>query len=344
MRERYGRRGRQGRSRLIDEVCELCGYGRKHAIKILGRKLPIIGRTEKRGGPRLRYGEKERTVLKGIWLAAEQPCGKRLKEAVALWLPHYEVEQGVLEQAVRERVLAISPASIDRLLAPCRVALGSRVTALNHLMDIEWLKEAYTRLRKASAPGVDGQRVVAYGENLESNLEKLLGAIKSGRYVAPPVKRVHIPKGDGQETRPIGIPTIEDKLVQRAVVMVLEPIYEQDFMDCSCGFRPGRSAHQALEDLWQQAMDQRVKWVLDVDIKSFFDTLDHSKLREIIDRRVGDGVIGRLIGKWLKAGVMEQGEISYREEGTPQGGVISPMLIPIRFQNKTKASCPILFT
>jgi len=126
MRERYGRRGRQGRSRLIDEVCELCGYGRKHAIKILGRKLPIIGRKEKRGGPRLRYGEKERTVLKGIWLAAEQPCGKRLKEAVALWLPHYEAEQGVLEQAVRERVLAISPASIDRLLAPCCVALGSR--------------------------------------------------------------------------------------------------------------------------------------------------------------------------------------------------------------------------
>lgn len=202
----------------------------------------------------------------------------------------------------------------------------ARFTALNHLIDIEWLKVAYMRLRKTSAPGVDGQKVVTYGENLESNLEELLGEIKSGRYVAPPVKRVHIPKGDGQETRPIGIPTIEDKLVQRAVVMLLEPIYEQDFMDCSYGFRPGRSAHQALEDLWQQAMGQRVKWVLDVDIKSFFDTLDHSKMREIIDRRVGDGVIGRLIGKWLKAGVMEQGEISYREEGTPQGGVISPLL------------------
>jgi len=126
MRERYGRRGREGRSRLIDEVCEMCGYGRKHAIKILGRKLPIIGKEEKRGGPRLQYGEMERTVLKGIWLAAEQPCGKRLKEAVALWLPHYETEQGVLEEAVRERVLAISPATIDRLLGPCRVALGSR--------------------------------------------------------------------------------------------------------------------------------------------------------------------------------------------------------------------------
>lgn len=202
----------------------------------------------------------------------------------------------------------------------------ARFTSLNHLMDIDWLKEAYARLRKASAPGVDGQRVVTYGENLESNLEGLLGRVKSGRYVAPPVRRVHIPKGDGKETRPIGVPTVEDKLVQRAVAMLLEPIYEQDFMDCSYGFRPARSAHQALENLWKQAMDQRVAWVLDVDIKSFFDTLDHGKLREIINHRVGDGVIGRLIGKWLKAGVMEDGEISYREDGTPQGGVISPLL------------------
>ena len=199
-------------------------------------------------------------------------------------------------------------------------------TALNHYVDINWMKEAYGRLRKASAPGVDGQSVAGYGENLESNLQDLIDRIKSGRYVAPPVRRVHIPKGDGKETRPIGVPTVEDKLVQRAVVMLLEPIYEQDFRDCSFGFRPRRSAHQALESLWKQSMTNRVKWVLDVDIKSFFDTLDHAKLRAIIGRRVGDGVVRRLIGKWLRAGVMEQGCLSEVDEGTPQGGVISPML------------------
>lgn len=126
MRERYGRRGREGRSRLLDELCELCGYGRKHAIKLLGGKLPVAGEKGRRGGPRRRYGEPERAVLKEIWLAAEQPCGKRLKAALALWLPHYETERGVLDGALRARVLAPSAATIDRLLAPCRVAMGSR--------------------------------------------------------------------------------------------------------------------------------------------------------------------------------------------------------------------------
>ena len=189
-------------------------------------------------------------------------------------------------------------------------------------MDLNWMKEAYHRLRKASAPGVDGISVAQYGKNLEANLRDLIDRVKSGRYVAPPVRRVHIPKGDGNETRPIGVPTIEDKLVQRAVLMLLEPVYEHDFMDCSHGFRPGRSAHRALEQLWKQGMDNQVGWVLDVDIKSFFDTLDHAKLRAIISQRVKDGVISRLIGKWLKAGVMEAGEVSTSEEGTPQGGVI----------------------
>jgi group II intron reverse transcriptase/maturase len=199
-------------------------------------------------------------------------------------------------------------------------------TALNHYLDMDWMKEAYHRLRRKSAPGVDGLDVDGYGKNLEGNLQDLIDRIKSGRYVAPPVRRVHIPKGDGKETRPIGMPTVEDKLVQRAVVMLLEPIYEQDFLDCSHGFRPHRSAHQALESLWKQSMDNRVEWVLDVDIKSFFDTLDHAKLREIIGHRVKDGVIRRLIGKWLKAGVMEHGQLHEVDEGTPQGGVISPML------------------
>jgi group II intron reverse transcriptase/maturase len=138
---------------------------------------------------------------------------------------------------------------------------------------------------------------------------------------------VHIPKGgSATETRPIGIPTLEDKILQRAVVMLLEPIYEQDFYDCSFGFRPGRSAHQALEALWKQTMDSHGGWILEVDIRKFFDTLDHAHLREFVQHRVRDGVLLRLIGKWLNAGVMEEGTVTYPEAGSPQGGVISPLL------------------
>jgi len=200
-------------------------------------------------------------------------------------------------------------------------------TALNHHLDIDWLQESYGRLRKNSAPGVDGQTVAEYGERLNANLKSLLDRAKSGSYFAPPVKRVHIPKDiSGKETRPIGIPATEDKLLQRAVVMVLEPIYEQDFLDCSYGFRPGRSAHNALAALWQQCMSQKVRYILDLDIRKFFDTLDRAHLREFLQYRVRDGVITRLIGKWLKAGVMEQGILHLPKYGTPQGGSISPLL------------------
>jgi RNA-directed DNA polymerase len=199
-------------------------------------------------------------------------------------------------------------------------------TSLNHYLDLDWLKEAYRRLRKDSAPGCDAQTVEDYGERLDANLQSLLDRAKSGRYVAPPVRRAHIPKGTGQETRPIGVPTTEDKLLQRAVAMLLEPIYEQDFLDCSYGFRSGRSAHGALEDLWRQSMDLGVQWILDVDISKFFDTLDHAQLRQLLQHRVRDGVITRLVGKWLNAGVLEQGAVHYPEQGTPQGGSISPLL------------------
>ena len=200
------------------------------------------------------------------------------------------------------------------------------LTSLNHHLDLAWLREAFRRTRKDGAVGVDGQTWTAYGENLEENLRSLLDRAKSGTYRAPPVRRVHIPKGTGNETRPIGIPTLEDKVLQRAVVMLLEPIYEQDFCDCSYGFRPGRSAHQALESLWQQTMSRGGGWILDMDIRKFFDTLDHGHLREFLRQRVRDGVLLRLIGKWLNAGVMEEGCISYPESGSPQGGVISPVL------------------
>ena len=199
-------------------------------------------------------------------------------------------------------------------------------TSLNHYIDMVWLREAYRRTRKDGAVGVDGQTAAEYEEHLEDNLQSLLHRVKSGTYQAPPVRRVHIPKGTGSDTRPIGIPTLEDKALQRAVVMVLEPIYEQDFYDCSYGFRPGRSAHQALARVQQQLMRSGGGWLLEVDIRKFFDTLDHAHLRAFLRQRVHDGVLLRLIGKWLKAGVLEDGTLSYPEAGSPQGGVISPEL------------------
>jgi RNA-directed DNA polymerase len=200
-------------------------------------------------------------------------------------------------------------------------------TSLAYLMDIGWLHEAFQRTRKDGAVGVDGQTGKDYEQGLEANLRSLLDRAKSGTYRAPPVRRVHIPKGGSTtETRPIGIPTLEDKVLQRAVAMLLEPIYEQDFYNCSFGFRPERSAHQALEALWKQSMDSHGGWILEVDIRKFFDTLDHAHLREFLKRRVRDGVLTRLIGKWLQAGVLEEGTVTYPEAGSPQGGVISPVL------------------
>jgi RNA-directed DNA polymerase len=200
-------------------------------------------------------------------------------------------------------------------------------TSLAYLMDIDWLREAFHRTRIDGAPGVDGQTWAEYAKDLEVNLQTLLDRAKSGTYQAPPVRRVYIPKaGSTSETRPIGIPTLEDKVLQRAVVMLLEPIYEQDFDAGSYGFRPKRSAHQALEDLWKRTMDSGGGWILEVDIRKFFDTLDHVHLREFLQLRVRDGVLKRLIGKWLKAGVMEEGCVSYPDSGSPQGGVISPLL------------------
>jgi RNA-directed DNA polymerase len=200
------------------------------------------------------------------------------------------------------------------------------LSCLHKQLDESWLESAWRKLRRKSAAGVDGQRVADYAVELKANLRGLLGKAKSGNYQAPPVRRVHIPKGNGKETRAIGIPTTEDKVLQRGVVMLLEPIYEEEFYDFSYGFRPGRGAHQALEALWQGLREERVQWVVEVDIRKFFDTMDHGKLRTILDQRVRDGVIRKLIDKWLSAGVMETGEVWYPEEGTPQGGIVSPLL------------------
>jgi group II intron reverse transcriptase/maturase len=203
-------------------------------------------------------------------------------------------------------------------------------TTLAHHMDITWLLEAYRQTRKDGAVGVDGQTAANYEVNLMDNLQDLLDRAKSGTYVAPPVRRVHIPKeGSPNETRPLGIPTFEDKILQRAVLMVLEPVYEADFLDVSHGFRPDRGAHTAIGSLWRQAMKMGGGWIVDVDLRKFFDTIDHGHLREFLKRRVRDGVIWRLIGKWLNAGVLEDGVHTTPEQGTPQGGVVSPLLANI---------------
>ena len=216
---------------------------------------------------------------------------------------------------------------LERIAKLARAMPQEALTTLAHHIDIDWLREAYRCTRKDGATGIDRQTADQYASNLEVNLRSLLERAKSGSYVAPPVRRVHIPKaGDGSQTRPIGIPTFEDKVLQRAVAMVLEAVYEQSFLDCSYGFRPGRSAHQALRVIQGQTVKMAGKWVLEVDIRNFFGTLDHCHLRNIVRKRVRDGVLLRLIGKWLNAGVMEDGAIQYPEAGTPQGGVVSPIL------------------
>ncbi|MDP2325631.1 MAG: group II intron reverse transcriptase/maturase [Gammaproteobacteria bacterium] len=201
-------------------------------------------------------------------------------------------------------------------------------TTLAHVIDVEFLREAYRRTRRDGAPGMDGQTAEEYAKDLERNLAELLERFKSGTYWAPPVRRAYVPKGDSGK-RPIGIPTFEDKVLQRAVAMVLEAIYEQDFLDCSWGFRPGRSAHQALEALWKGLTEMKGGWVLEADIQGFFDNLVPGHLRSFLDQRVRDGVLRRTIDKWLKAGVLEDGQVRKTELGTPQGGVISPILANI---------------
>jgi RNA-directed DNA polymerase len=215
---------------------------------------------------------------------------------------------------------------LERIAQLAKQAPTMAFRSLAHHIDVHWLHEAYKRTRKDGALGVDGQSAESYAAHLEGNLQSLLDRAKSGSYRAPPVRRVHIPKGSGSETRPIGIPTFEDKVLQRAVTMVLTAVYEQDFLDCSYGFRPGRSAHDALSAVWNEATRMGGGWVIEVDIRKFFDTMDHAHLTSFLRQRIHDGVLLRLIGKWLNAGVLEDGCVMHPESGSPQGGVISPLL------------------
>ena len=219
--------------------------------------------------------------------------------------------------------------ALERVREASRKDRKERFTALlHHVYNVDLLRESYYGVRHEAAPGIDGETWKQYGEGLEERLQDLSMRLKRGAYQAKPVRRGYIPKGDGKQ-RPIGLPALEDKIVQRAVVAVLNAIYEEDFVGFSYGFRPGRSAHDALDGLAVGIMTKKVNWVLDADIREFFATLSHEWLEKFIEHRVGDRRIVRLIQKWLKAGVLEAGERIQKEVGTVQGGSVSPLLANI---------------
>ena len=194
-----------------------------------------------------------------------------------------------------------------------------------HLIDLDFLREAHRLTRKDAAPGVDKVTAEQYAADLEGNLRDLHERLRGNRYVAPPGERVWIDK-EGGKKRPISKACFEDKIVQRAVVMILQAIFDHDFYPFSHGFRQGHSQHQALQELREKCRKLNIGWVLDADVSGYFDSIDRHFLREFVQRRVNDGGIKRLIGKWLNAGVVEAGELTHPDRGTPQGGVISPML------------------
>jgi group II intron reverse transcriptase/maturase len=198
-------------------------------------------------------------------------------------------------------------------------------TALLHHVDIESLRSGFGALKRQAAPGVDGMTWLAYEQDLETNLEDLHDRLHRGAYRPKPSRRVYIPKADGRQ-RPLGIATVEDKIVQSAVVAVLNAIYEADFYGFSYGFRPGRRQHDALDALAVGLERKKVNWVLDADIRDFFTSLDHGRLEEFVEQRIGDRRVLRLIQRWLRAGVIEDGTWTESEEGTPQGATVSPLL------------------
>jgi RNA-directed DNA polymerase len=218
------------------------------------------------------------------------------------------------------------PSALERVRLAAARDRKMRFTALlHHVCDLSTLRTAYFSLKKEAAAGVDGETWRHYGERLEENLRDLAERVKRGAYRAKPVRRVYIPKPDGRQ-RPLGITALEDKLLQRATVEVLNAIYETDFLGISYGFRPGRSPHHALDALYTGLLTRKVNWVLDLDIRGFFDSIDHGWLVKFIEHRIADRRVARLIQKWLNAGVLEEGKRIPVEEGTPQGGSASPLL------------------
>jgi RNA-directed DNA polymerase len=219
--------------------------------------------------------------------------------------------------------------ALERIRQAARQDRKQRFTALfHHVYAIDRLRRSYYSIRREAAAGIDGQTWREYGRDLESRLMDLSSRLKRGAYRAKPVRRAYIPKADGRQ-RPLGVPTLEDKIVQRAVVEVLNAIYETEFLGFSYGFRPGRSPHQALDALAVGMEKRKVNWVLDADIRAFFDTLEHGWLVKFVEHRIADRRIVRLIQKWLRAGVLEDGKRIVSEVGTVQGGSISPLLANI---------------
>ena len=218
------------------------------------------------------------------------------------------------------------PQALERIRQAAAKDRRQRFTSLwHHVYSIDRLREAYFGLQPHAAPGVDDQTWRAYGDKLEARLQDLSGRLRRGAYRAKPVKRVYIPKPDGRQ-RPIGVPTLEDKIVQRAAVSVLQAIYEVDFKGFSYGFRPKRGAHDALDALAVGISQRKVNWILDADIRGFFDAIDHECLVKFVEHRIADRRVVRHIRKWLNAGVMEDGKLVRVETGSPQGGSISPLL------------------
>jgi RNA-directed DNA polymerase len=249
-----------------------------------------------------------------IQAAAESAEGRRLAK-------------GNTESAARSGLGAgiRAPGALDRVRQVAERDKEVRFTALLHHVDVESLRAAFWALKRQAAPGVDGVTWEAYGRDLEGNLQDLHGRLHRGAYRAKPSRRVFIPKADGRQ-RPLGIATVEDKIVQSAVVDVLNAIYEADFLGFSYGFRPGRSQHEALDALAVGLWRKKVNWVLDADIRDFYTSLDHGWLEKFLEHRIGDKRILRLVQKWVKAGVIEDGAWAESEEGTPQGATVSPLL------------------
>ena len=261
---------------------------------------------------------------------------KSVNKSVDATMPAEQMEgRGLAKGNTREqnRLRTLSRARLQSELVRIRQIAAKdkevKFTSLwHHVYDIERLREAYYDLKRNSAKGVDGETWEHYGEKLEMNLRDLSERLKRGAYHAKPVRRVYIPKPDGRQ-RPIGVPALEDKVVQSATSEVMQAIYETDFKDFSYGFRPGRSQHNALDVLSVGLRYGKVNWVLDIDLRSFFDTIDHEWMMKFIEHRIADKRVLRHIKKWLNAGTLENGKISQAQYGTPQGGSLSPLLANI---------------
>lgn len=259
-------------------------------------------------------------------IVAVKPANKAAS-AVAEWVERSAGTKGNTDQPRTRRTqrrASVSP-GLERVRNAARQRKKERFTALLHHVTVDLLRDAFLALKRRAAPGVDGMTWQDYEEGLEGNLQGLHARVQRGTYRAMPVKRRFIPKPDGKQ-RPLGITALEDKIVQRAVVEVLNKIYETDFLGFSYGFRPGRSQHDALDALAHGIGTTQVNWILDADIRSYFDRIDQTWLIRFLEHRIGDERIIRLVHKWLKAGVLDDGEWSVSEAGTPQGAVISPLL------------------